>query len=301
MRPFITVCWISNRPNHCFQWFINSLNHQLIDTDIGSTKIVAVRDYPLGEYQSIIEVVETDPKPNVWAGKHRLTTQNFFHAASVRNTGLCLAPEGYIAFVDDLSVLLPGWWEQVKLAADGWYVACGTYAKVNKLNVVNGVVESYEDHPAGVDSRKQFFTTDEPFKCSGGWMYGCSMAMPVEALLTVNGFDEGHDSMSGEDTACGIMLERNGFELRMCPKMMTLESEELHHIGVPAKRIIKPYPGYKDSSHAILDWILRGNRTVSPNFQNLRELRQKILAGEPFPIPTEPIVDWRDAAALSGM
>ena len=46
-----------------------------------------------------------------------------------------MSDDGWIVYVDDLSVLMPGWWEQVKLAMAGNYVACGAFRKVNKLVV----------------------------------------------------------------------------------------------------------------------------------------------------------------------
>lgn len=335
----ISVCFVTNRKEPRIRWFFDSL-HRELGGDYSGVKIIvvdkwcswnewlneddeinggyrhrkvprmtsahysALLDKRMSDFQNMAHsaICHVPPKPTVWAGAFtRRTSQDYFAPSNARNTGLCLAPDGYIAYVDDLSVLLPGWWEQVQKAVVGNYIACGTYQKVNKLEVTSGDVVSWDETESGIDSRKQFFTSDEPFKCGGGWMYGCSMAIPVEALLTINGFDEDHDSMGGEDTAAGIMLERNGFELRMCPKMKTFESEEDHHVEKPAKRIIKPQAGYKDASHAILDWIQNGNRIKAPNYQDMRQTRESVLNGEKFPNVTIPEHHWPDGVALKDM
>jgi hypothetical protein len=126
----------------------------------------------------------------------------------------------------------------------------------------------------------------------------------VEALLKINGFDEDCDSMGFEDVICGIMLQRNGNAMMYCPRMRTLESEELHFVEKPFARIIKklvPESTYPDASHAILDWVLKGRRVMAPNYQNMRELRQHVLGGGEFPILQIPEHDWRDKQPIREM
>ena len=321
MATFLTIAYMTNRKDPRIQWFFDSLYREL-SGDYGQVKVVVVDYYAqpadawtdgdVEQRQAAFSALargpfkHVPPKPTVWQGRYRLAKINYFAAANARNTALCLAPDGYIVFVDDLSVLLPGWLGQVYDCVSRGEIAQGTYSKVLNLQIKDGEVVNYVFHPHGRDSRLEHAPKgDGPHKSGGGWSFGCSIAMPVEALLQVNGYDEDCDSMGFEDVICGIMLERQGYQLMFCPKMRTLESEELHFVEVPFARIIKklkdPNSLYPDSSHAILDWVLKGRRIMAPNYQNMRDTRSKVLAGEPFPMVRVPEHDWRDSQPIREM
>lgn len=316
---YLTIAFLTNRKDPCIKWFFDSLHNetggdytdikiivldywaQVVD-DWTAANVAARKDHfaKLARH----EFEHVPPKPTVWQGPYRLAKINYFAAANMRNTALCMAPDGYIAYVDDLSVILPGWLKQVREIMAQGFIAMGAYSKVINLQVNDGKVVNYQWHPAGRDSRLDHVKGDQPFKAPCGWSYGCSLAIPVESLLTVNGFDEDCDSMGFEDVICGIMLERAGNTLMYCPKMRTLESEERHFLEVPFSRIIKnlvPESTYKDSSHAILDWVQNGRRVSAPNYQSMRETRAAILAGSGFPISQIPEHDWRDAQPIREM
>lgn len=321
-----TICYITSRKTPRIQWFFDSLIRQL-GTDPVKLVIVDRWAEPRPDWTkteandritrllpaklpATIHLLWTSPKPTVWAGRYRLTTQDYFAASNARNTGLCLADDGWIVYVDDLSILLPGWWEQVKLAIAGGYVACGAFRKVNKLVVgETGLVQSFEDHPAGHDTRlaelvRRGQDPTQPFDHQGDWLYGASVAMPVQALLDINGWDENLDAISGEDYLCGMALSKLGLTLKYVPAMMTWESEEDHHVEPPAKRIIKPYPEghtYKDCSHAVLHQALAQTRIWNPNYQNMAETRAKVLSGEHFPVIQVPEHHWVDGQPLREM
>lgn len=238
------------------------------------------------------------PKPNVWQGHYRLTKEDWFAAANARNTALCLAPDGYIAYCDDLSVLMPGWLSAVRESMNGGYVACGAYKKVKDLKVENGIVKSYTEFPAGMDARWQYVHAD-PSPAERGWLFGCSCAMPVEALLTINGWPEMCDGTGFEDCCTGIALSNAGYKLMYDRRMLTLESEEHHHIEPSLRREDWHYEGDKpvlggngldDKSHALLNIAEQSKRFE--NYCDMRELRQKVLSGEPFPITQIPEHEW---------
>lgn len=131
-------------------------------------------------------------------------------------------------------------------------------------------------------------------------MFGCSVAMPVDAILAINGFDEDCCLLGGEDYIAGLMLEKAGYRFIYDPRMMTLESEEAHHDGSGMPRFDKG-KSPNDKSHAILNMVL-GGRHVAPNYfgeGGLRALRQRILNGESFPICQVPQHDWYDGQPLS--
>lgn len=349
----ITICYTTNRRKPRIGWFFDSLYQQWDGTPI---KIVVVDFYaektrrqPRAEYDFLQRGVEVDfvpPMPNVWQGPHRLTTQDYFAASVSRNTGLCYADDGYIVYVDDLSVLLPGWFQQVKQAAQEGWIACGAYAKVPKLQVEDGLLKSFSGvgpfttdpfpgrgaphlgelplvypnhdvvkaalnlHPSGFDNRWKHtpYGSFEPHPCSGNWLYGASCAIPVEGLLKIGGWDWRANAMGSEDYLCGLMLEKHGYSLKYCKRMMTLESDEAHGEEPPFKRIIKGAAhGPEEKNNAswrLLNMVMNDPKPVVPdNFGDggIRALRQRILAGEPFPIFQTPEHDWYDGQPLKEM
>jgi len=235
--------------------------------------------------------LHVEPKPNVWQGEHRLTKDNWFAAANARNTALCLCRTDWIGYCDDLSVLTPGWLEAVRKAVAGNFIALGSYKKVLNLVVEKGEIKSHEEYAGGLDSRLRH--VGDVVSCGGDWLYGCSLAGPVEAFLSVNGWPEICDGMGFEDTCMGICLgNTNKFSFRYVKSMMTLESEEHHHIDVRFKGVdFGRSP--KDKSHALLN--IAKSSSYFPNFfgpEGIRGLRNKVLMGEPFPVVQCPQNEW---------
>lgn len=309
----LTIVYQTNRMNPRAEWFFESLERET-GGNYQDIKIVMVDFHygkPLRKPQCKLppHFVHVAPKPTVWQGKHRLTARDYFAASNSRNTGICHAENGWIAFVDDLSVLLPGWLAAVRLAMAENYIVLGAYRKMKKLVVEKGEVKSYEDFPPGVDTRWNILGKQgEAVPCGGDRLFGCSLAAPVEAFLSINGFDEDCDSMGAEDYIAGMMMEHQGYRFRYDLRMLTYESEEAHFEDAPFLRIIKKMVpervGQKDASHVMLNWVRTGGRTRSPGYfgaGGLRELRTKILAGEPFPICQVPQHDWRDGQPLIDM
>lgn len=293
----LTIAYMTMRKEPKIEWFYDSLLNQVSSGDVGRVVVV---DFWADQISVDGYIWTTPPKPNVWQGPHRLTKEDYFAAANARNTALCLAPDGWIAFVDDLSVLMPGWLSHVKEAMNGNAIVGGAYKKVNKLVVENGIAVFYEEIPSGVDSRWGMGRSNRVVKMEGGQLYGCSFVAPVEALLTINGFPEYCDGLGFEDSLTGIVLENAGFQLRYDRRMLTLESIE-GHFGDHLKRIDKGQSP-NDKSHAALALARRSNR-----FENyfgpggIREVRAKVLAGEPFPIQNVPEHDWFDGQPLREM
>lgn len=315
-----TVCYITHRKEPMVEWFLDSF-HRECGGDYSNIKLVLIDFWaqPVDDWtQADVDTRKAlfaskargpffhiPPKPTVWQGQYRLAKINYFAASNARNTGLCMAPDGYLVYADDLSVLLPGWWAQVKLCAENSWIGLGTYDKVLNLVVENGEVKSFDPHPHGEDTRRRHCKDSSPLAVSGSWMFGCSVAIPTEVLLNINGFDEDCDSMSGEDYIAGIMMEKQRtHKFVFLPQMKTLESEERHFIEAPFPRIIKPthkLSPYKDSSHVILNQVIHGNRNIAPNYQVMRETRDLVLRGEPFPIIQCPQHDWRDGQEIRKM
>jgi hypothetical protein len=197
-----------------------------------------------------------------------------------------------------LSVLAPGWLEGVRRSVQGNYIALGAYKKVRNLVVEKGRIVSFNEFAGGLDSRLRH--PGEVVSCGGDWMYGCSLAGPTEAFLSVNGWPEANDGLSFEDVCMGICIgNTNRFSFRYDKSMLTLESEEDHYIEKPMIRSdfgVSP----KDKSHAALN-IAKASRWF-PNYfdaEGIRGLRNRTLAGEPFPVVQIPDREWFTGRLLS--
>ena len=307
----LTIAYFTSRKECMFHWFSDSLNRE-VKGNYENIKVVVV-DFHADEpgrkdwlaKQAHCDITHVTPKPCVWQGKHRLTTQDYFSAAGARNTAVCLAPDGTIAFVDDLSVLLPGWYDCVIKSMHDGYIVCGAYKKVLALVVEKGEVVYYREHKAGIDTRYAMGLADRPVPLPGGAVYGCSLAMPVQAILDVNGFPETADccGMGSEDYLCGLLLEQRGWKIMYDIRMQTLESEERHHWQKPMKRVIEKKEGdSQDASWALLNPVVAGKMKRFENYfgdEGISGLRQRVLAGEPFPIIQHPTHSWYSGIPLS--
>lgn len=328
----LNIVYTTGRKDPKFEWFASSLSREIGNMDLKNAGIIIhlqvadfyAEDQCAGEEWGDVEVkarcdrfrnltgyfasqlasfTHVPPKPNVWQGPFRQTRENWWAVSNLRNTAICHARDGWIAFVDDLSFLSPGWLTEAVSAMDGERIICGAYQKVKNLGIdPKGRLVSADHDPNGIDNRmKGLPSPTTAIPCGGRWMYGCSLLAPVEAFLSINGYDERCDGLSFEDCICGIHIEHKGWRFTYNPNMKTLESQELHGIGPHMKRSdygISP----KDKSHKILELATNGTGW-SPNeftgFKDLRELRANILAGGQFPIPTEPAFEWFTGTPLA--
>lgn len=297
----LTICYVTYRRDPILEWFFESLYREAKGDFRRINVIVVDHHQPIRTIDcKEIPFKHVWTKPSVWQGPYRLTREEYFSASNARNTGLCHAPDGWIAYVDDLSVLMPGWLMAVCEAMAGNYIALGAYKKVKKLDVRDGLVRSCEEFPAGVDSRWPHGNDEGPVVAGGRWMYGCSVVMPVESLLTINGWPEDLcDGCGGEDYCCGIALANNGYPFRYDRRMLTYESEEHHHGEKPFKRADYG-KSPEDKSHKALS-IAEETKYFTQSFGSIRTLRQRILAGGDFPIPTEPSKEWFTGIPLGNL
>jgi hypothetical protein len=311
----LTVAYLTNRHNPEIRWFADSLRSQMQPREVSRVIIVDfwAQEMPkdgwsadlMNERLAFIAneceglpLIITPPMPNVWNGPYRLPKSNHFAAAATRNTALCLCDSEWLAYVDDLSVLVPEWMQCVREAMQVGYVALGSYKKVHKLQVENGNIISFE-RPS-VDTRIAQ-TKQDVTPCDGGWLYGCSLAGPTESFLKVGGWPSDLcDGLSSEDCCMGKAMRCAGIDLRYDRRMMTLESEEGH--GQPGPQFMKadkgPLGTESDKSHNALR--IAEKTTYFHNRLDIPTLRKAILAGQPFPITDiGPNSDWFDGAPIS--
>lgn len=317
----LTICYVSSRRDNRIEWFFDSLAKQVVlqahlividrfaeepgRKDEIFNKFATAFTVPLYvEHEEKGNVpakffTHAEPKPTVWQGPHRLTKEDWFATANARNTALCLCRTSHIAFVDDLSVLMPGWWTSAQEAVAGNYIGCGAYKKVKNLVVKDGEPIGYVETSEGIDDRLRRVSEDVS-PCTGGWLYGCSCVFPVEDLLEVGGWPEICDSLGSEDCCLGIALANAGKRLKFDRRMLTLESDELHFVEPPMKRTDKGVSP-NDKSHAVLE--IAKQSTYFPNYYEggIRALRDYVLAGNPCPITQIPTCDWYDNQPISEM
>jgi len=316
----LTIAYLTFREEPKFDWFASGLlreigtipslvigqNTQVIIVDGGLWRGADARRAQIaGIVNGRFPYEHVEPKPCVWQGPHRLTQHEYFAAANARNTAFALARGKHVAFADDLSVLMPGWLSGHYHAAEHGYVLCGMTTKHMNVSVdAHGMLAGFTPHPPGVDSRLRHVPPTGVVDCGADWLYGGTFSVPLEAALTVNGQDEMHDSIGGEDYDFGIRLGRAGFKVRINGSCGTIEDEMLHHTQTSMIRLDKPMPGPDGpySSNVLLNRLQRSGDiwTMDKRFV-LRNVRERVLSGEPFPIPTEPKTHWSDGQPLSEM
>lgn len=303
----LTVAYITSRPEPEFDWFLKSLAYQA--TEIVNVLVVDLlfpRALKLPHRLGPLSIRHVAPKPTIWQGPFRLTKDDWWAASNSRNTAICLCKTDWIAFVDDRSVLMPTWFRAAQRAMTGNYVAFGPYQKRHSMTVENGWIRN-AGIITGEDNRltyvKEFWSDPRhnltnPYKCPGAWGYGCSLILPLDWALAVNGYDETCDGLSGEDYIFGQMLENRGYPLKFDTELMIVEDRSPDKIGVPMIRRDKGVSP-NDKSHALLDRLKDKARTQHP--WDLVGIRNQLAAGGNFPIPTGPAHDWYDGEPLCEM
>lgn len=316
----ISIIYSTNRKDPRFEWFLQSLINQTTDLDRSNIEVIFI-DYCKSQRMPVentsgLKIIHAHPKPNIYQGPMRKTTGEYFSPSSARNTGILLSSGEYLVFVDDVSVLMPGWWDAVKRNANRKIIVSGSYQKHFDMIVSCGVIVSSRSHDMGKDSRWEM-GSNEPVKLYGSILFGCSLGIPADAILAVNGFDELCDSIGGEDYHLGMRLNNAGFQVYYDRSMMTVESEELHNQPYLMKREDRVLPpdqymerlryygvqkrhidGNWDSSHMIID-ILYGSKqkwTIGNNYSIIKDRPHKML----FPMP-QTDKHWFDNKPLNEM
>lgn len=323
-----SVAYFTNRREPHFEWFVDAFMQQAKD-DLKETQLVLV-DYWLtpghphqpipGRMERMDDLVDgrcyflhIPPKPTSWQGAHRQTKHDWFAASNTRNTALIVADGKTFVGVDDLSVPLPGWWDQVRHSAAHGYLAMGAYKKVRQLTVERGQVLNYLDDGKGHDSRWGTGHDGGISTSTGAMLYGCNFALPLEAALRVDGFDEWCNRIGAEDYDFGMRVERAGVRAYYNRNMMTLESSEGHEIEpsfkrdkcrVPADRLPKSlegaFPNGLDSDHVMIKALIAdGGRTQPLERNDLKGQRELWRKEGRFLEPACGAYDWASGLSLS--
>jgi GT2 family glycosyltransferase len=325
VKAAVSVVYVTHRQEPQFDWFADGLARQLEDDD--EVEVVVVDGLPSPHRGARFEAIVAErfaftyaeAKPTAFNGPHQRTSRPLFAAASARNTGVVHASRPYLAFVDDCSVPMPGWWDEVREAARHQYVVAGAYQKHMNMQVSDGLLESSTVEPLGVDSRWALGDDRRVVEITGGQLYGASLGVAREVMLDVNGFDELCNGIGGEDYNLGIRLEMAGHRVFYSRRMTTIESEDhaalyplpfaridpvlderayrerLAGFGV-SKRIIE---GRCDASHMALDLVygLGKPQSIGNHFE-MRDVQPADLPATSQGLPTTFWFDGRPLADL---
>lgn len=307
----ISIAYMTCRRNPRIAWFLQSLAFQCSDRNQNIIIVDFYADEPgrRDEFDKLniggFQTTHVTPKPSVYQGKHRITQVNCFDASGARNTAICLCSDPWIAFVDDLSVLGPGWYSAAIQATKRVGYTYGSYQKVKDLVVENGAITGFTDHEHGHDTRRALIPSqDRAIPCPPDWLFGCSLVAPVETVLDSGGWPESLCAGMGyEDSCFGKIIRNRRDKSTFDPTMLTYESEEGHHVPDDVFRRSDPCKCHpctnprNDKSHAALAAVRRA-KSIN-NGYSIRALRDIVLAGGEFPVPTWPVHDWFSGESLA--
>lgn len=293
----LTVAYVTSRHEPMFQWFFDSLANQIDAHD--KIKVIIVdlwKDKRNQEAYDLhgLEVKWVEPKPTIWQGKHRITKEDWWAMSNARNTAICLCETEWIAFLDDRCVLLPSWLGAVKKAMAENYIVVGSYEKRSKMVVERGFIKGFEKL-IGKDPRLMQAPNGKKH-APHSWFFSCTFAMPLETILSINGFEEGADSLSAEDSIMGCHLRNSGHTITYDVNMRMVEDRTEGECGPNMRRESKEkHPNdINDKGHAALHRF--GSKKHTEFTTDLKTIRLVLSGGGAFPLPSQnKHLDWFDS------
>jgi hypothetical protein len=281
----LTIAYITGRAEPHVEWVLQGLARQREPADVidfividalGRSREILAGDRALAE-SAVQDLRVVATKPNIWQGRHRVTAVDWWAKSAAANTALCLARHDYVAFLDDCSRLGDHWLNAARVGCrERKSVLAGAYEKIEGGNRIPD--HRLKEYPGG---RKD---------CGGGWLYGCSIALPLAWCLEVNGFEEGCDGMSSEDYIFGFMLANSGRRIDFTPSLF-VSLERGSQLNAYKREDKGPLNHESNKSNQAVRRF--GKRKRTEFTPDLKDLRARIARGEQFPIP-DPNGDYRD-------
>lgn len=292
-----TIAFVTAREFPCFDWFLESLERRVAENKAvkwSALKVIVIDHHRRIRGQVVTTpaagTIHCAPKPTVWSGPDKVTKEEWWSVSNARNTALCLCETEWIAFLDDRSVLQPGWFQPILDAQKGDYIVAGTYEKRHSMTAYGGHIQ-HSGIITGEDGRAKYQASEglpNPCPSGGDWLFGCNFALPLEWALEVNGVCETCDGNGGEDSIFGTILANSGKHIRFDNRMKIVEDRTPGKCG-PV--MIKEDWGVSpmDKSH----WILKrlSKRKSALHKFDIRAVREQARKGFGFPKPWGPEVD----------
>ena len=288
----VTVAFITGRAKPHLLWVLEGLTRQARPGDMIQVIVIDALDRSVDQLApgfspratgGVHALSVTRPKPSIWQGPHRVTSCDWWAMSNARNTAFVLAEHDYIVFLDDACRLGDGWLEAVRVGyRQRASVIAGTYDKIESGRVTPDTRRATS--PSGM------------LNCGGGWLFGCTFAMPLQWALEVNGFEEGLDGMGMEDCMFGLYLANNGRRIDFSIQLR-VEQDRGELAGTNSSTVYKKIDkgvSPNDKSHAALDRFAKRRRTeFTPD---LRALRTHMQRGGQWPAPMlgPDARDWYD-------
>lgn len=292
----LTIAFITGRSNPHLDWLLGALAPQLDPDDEIEVLVIDLRGRTVDQIGTSarplprVRVRVESPKPTPWQGTHRVMSRDWWAKSSAMNTAFVLCETDYVAFTDDCCKIGPQWMETVRRGEERRRsVLAGTYDKI-----AGGVVTPDHRRSSAPDGRKD---------CGGGWLYGCTFALPLAWALEVNGAEEGCDGLGAEDYIFGLMLENRGHRIDFVPALaVTQERVELSLPNDPSAALRRVDKGTSpnDKSHAALKRF--GKRSRTEFTPDLRALRADRAVGRlSWPAVDRDLRDWYDGQLVREM
>lgn len=272
----LSICYLTGRREPHVEWLLAAVQRQRQRGDKIELLIVDALGRGVNELVSDARGVDrvrvVPPKPNLWQGPHRLTPRDVWAKSQSANTAICLARYDYLAFVDDRCVPGPRWLAAIRKGSSRRAsVLAGAYERIL------GVDQREVDHRL---SRRPEGKTD----CGGGWLYGCTFALPLAWALEVNGFEEGLDGLAQEDCVFGFYLENAGHRIDFVPAL---------HVTLHRQHAEAQHPYARSDGAEFKEALARfRDRRCAEFTPDLRDLRKRVRAGKEFPSVREPTHPW---------
>lgn len=289
----LTIGIITSRPEPKIEWIMESLGRQRGDARV---PVIMVVDSFAPRDLGVRVDLHVQPKPSLWNGKHRVTSQDWWAASSYRNTILCHAQTEWVMFLDDRCMVDVGMTQALEDAMAGNYAVFGAYQKRHFMECEGGIITAegvITGHDHRIESWRRYILGNVPVAMPSppSWAYGCCLALPLEWALEIGGFEEACDGMSAEDTVFGAMLANNGREMRFDPGMKVIQDRTPGQIGIPMRREDKGQSPL-DKSHRAVELFHSAKNTSNRHL--LLQSRQAVMAGKEWPLTFGSREDWWD-------
>ena len=318
----LTICYVTARKDNQVSWLFDSLDRELggryEDVELVVVDFWAEAQRP-GEGWSREQASDrrasyrarkrggdlrvVPPAPNVWQGPHRLTRENWYAKSNALNTAVMHARGQHLLFFDDLSVLRPGFMGVARGAMHhARRITAFAHDKYDRMMVEGGrIVSARPRQPRPFDDRVGA-SQGRPIRApTGGWTYGQGLLVPLEAILSLNGWPQDCDGMRSQDSAFGIVAANAGFEIFFDPRAVVVESADRHDDGSVVMRggsnAVHRGRKRKETFLGRCRSMRRFDNYYGP--RGLGGARADVLAGRRVPRILSPTTDWFSGTPLS--